>query len=51
MDNGKVIQLGNLYPDTENFKNKTTGRVYDTEGLCPTINTCGGGERTFDSSL
>ena len=39
----KVIQLGNLYPDTPNFKNKTSGRVYSTEGISPTINTCQGG--------
>ena len=41
----KVIQLGNLIPDTENFKNKQAGRVYSTSGISPTLNTCGGGQR------
>jgi hypothetical protein len=45
MNNGEVIQLGNLYPDLPNFKNRTSGRVYSVEGLSPTINTCGGGGR------
>lgn len=45
MDNGEVIQVGNIYPDTPTFKNRTVGRVYDIEGLAPTINTCGGGGR------
>lgn len=45
MDNGYVIQVGNIYPDTPTFKNRTMGRVYDIEGLAPTINTCGGGGR------
>lgn len=41
----KVIQIGNIYPDTDKFKNRTMGRIYDTEGIAPTINTCGGGGR------
>ena len=45
MDNGVIIQVGNLYPDTPRFKNRTVGRVYDPKGLCPTINTNGGGGR------
>lgn len=45
MSNGEVIQVGNLYPDTPRFKNRTMGRVYDTKGIAPTINTCGGGGR------
>lgn len=43
MNNAKVIQVGNLYPDTPRFKNRTSGRVYDAEGISPTINTCQGG--------
>ena len=39
----KVIQVGNLNPDTPQFKNRTSGRVYDAEGISPTINTCQGG--------
>ena len=45
MNNGVIIQVGNLYPDTPRFKNRTMGRVYDPMGLCPTINTNGGGGR------
>lgn len=41
----KVMQIGNLYPDTEKFKNRTMGRVYSTDGISPTINCCGGGDR------
>lgn len=41
----KVEQIGNIYPDTENFKNRTMGRVYTDEGISPTINCCGGGDR------
>ena len=41
----KVKQVGNLYPDTEKFKNRTIGRVYDAGGISPTINCCGGGDR------
>jgi hypothetical protein len=47
-----IIQIGNLYPDTPKFKNRTAGRVYDINGCCPTINTNGGGgQRTYDSSI
>lgn len=42
----KVIQLGNIYPDTDGFKNKTSGRVYSIEGLAPTLNTAQGGGKT-----
>ena len=41
----KIIQLGNLAADTEKFKNRTVGRVYSIEGISPTINTIGGGQR------
>lgn len=44
-ETGRVIQLGNLIPDTENFKNKQAGRVYSVSGISPTLNTCGGGQR------
>ncbi len=42
-DNDRVIQIGNIYPDTPTFKNRTMGRIYSIEGLTPTLNTCGGG--------
>lgn len=41
----QVMQVGNIYPDTDKFKNRTVGRVYDAAGIAPTINTCGGGGR------
>lgn len=41
----KIIQIGNLYPDLPNFKNRTSGRVYGLEGIAPTLNTAGGGHR------
>jgi DNA (cytosine-5)-methyltransferase 1 len=40
-----IKQLGNIYPDTPKFKNRTMGRIYDVGGLSPTINCCGGGDR------
>ena len=37
-----VIKIGNIYGATGgNF----AGNIYDIEGLCPSINTCGGGNR------
>lgn len=39
MDNGDIIQVGNIFPDTDSFKNRTAGRVYSTEGLAPTLRT------------
>ena len=39
----RVLQVGNIYPDTQTFHNRTIGRVYSAEGLSPTINCCGGG--------
>lgn len=40
-----ILQVGNIYPDTERFHNRTMGRVYDPQGLCPTINSAQGGGR------
>lgn len=40
----KIKQLGNLLPD-KNFTNPQCGRVYDPEGLAPTLNTMQGGSR------
>lgn len=38
----KIIQLGNVMPDTPTFHNRTPGRVYDRGGLCPTLRNKGG---------
>lgn len=43
-DSNQCIQVGNYYADSGNFKNKQCGRVYSSEGCCPTLNTCGGGD-------
>ena len=41
----EVKQVGNIYPDTDKFKNRTMGRVYSADGISPTLNCCGGGDR------
>lgn len=41
----EVKQVGNMDNDRENFENPQCGRVYDSEGLAPTLNTCQGGRR------
>ena len=39
-----VKQIGNI-ADGSSWDNPQAGRIYDTEGCCPTINTCQGGQR------
>lgn len=42
----KILQIGNLMADdSRKFTNPQTGRVYDPQGLSPTINTAQGGQR------
>lgn len=41
----EVKQIGNMDAYRENFENPQCGRVYDSSGLSPTINTCQGGQR------
>jgi site-specific DNA-cytosine methylase len=43
MEEAKVEQIGNLYPDKDGFKNRTCGRVYSSDGLSPTLRTVTGG--------
>lgn len=44
MDNGEVIQIGNIVDDTKiGFKNPQRGRVYSIEGIAPCLNCCEGG--------
>ena len=46
VEDAKVMQVGNLINDADkNFKNPQCGRVYDTNGLSPTLNTMQGGNR------
>ena len=42
----RILQIGNLLSDAgRKFTNPQTGRVYDPQGLSPTINTAQGGQR------
>lgn len=40
-----VKQLGNISTDNSSWSNPQTGRIYSAEGISPTLNTCGGGQR------
>lgn len=41
-----IIQIGNIKDDSQRqFKNPQDGRVFSSNGLSPTINTCQGGQR------
>lgn len=37
-----VLQIGNIMEESS-FSNPQTGRIYDSSGCAPTLNTCGGG--------
>ena len=39
-----ISQVGNISSSISFNKNPQTGRVYSTEGVSPTLNTCGGGD-------
>ena len=46
MEEPKIIQVGNYMDDTgRGFRNPQCGRVYSADGIAPTLNTCGGGDR------
>ena len=38
----KINQIGNI-AEEKSFSNPQTGRIYSNNGICPTLNTCGGG--------
>lgn len=38
----EIIQVGQMYPDS---RNSQAGRIYDDEGISPTMDTCSGGNR------
>lgn len=40
----EVVQIGNVSKPSA-WDNPSVGRVYDTDGISPTINTAGGGNR------
>ena len=41
----EIIQIGNICADASAWANPSVGRVYDQQGLAPTINSGGGGYR------
>jgi hypothetical protein len=52
MSDVKIIQVGNIFPNTETFKNRTAGRVFSIEGLSPTVSTpSGGGDYPTDNGI
>lgn len=42
----RIIQVGNLYPDKEQYKNRSAGRIYSKEGCSPTLRSASGGNKT-----
>lgn len=40
-----VNQVGNYRPDSNNFSNPQTGRIYSSDYISPTLNTMQGGDR------
>lgn len=40
-----VVQIGNLFSDRDNFSNPQEGRVYDKDGLSPSLLTMQGGNK------
>lgn len=40
-----IQQIGNISTSNSYNGNPQTGRVYDPDGISPTLNTCGGGQR------
>lgn len=40
----EIRQLGNVMDNMSAWNNPSVGRVYDKQGLAPTINTCSGGQ-------
>ena len=44
VESNDVKQIGNIV-ETGNWNNPQTGRIYSVEGISPTLNTCGGGQR------
>lgn len=44
----QVIQVGNMCP-TKTRSNPNQGRVYDSDGIAPTLNCMGGGQPRAES--
>lgn len=45
VNDNQVKQLGNISESNSGWSNPQTGRVYSPNGVSPTLNTCGGGQR------
>lgn len=41
--NNNIVQIGNLFPNSQNFINPQRGRIYSANGISPTLSTCQGG--------
>lgn len=45
VESNNVKQIGNISEGNSSWSNPQTGRIYSAEGISPTLNTCGGGQR------
>lgn len=45
VNDNQVKQLGNISESSNGWRNPQTGRIYSPNGVSPTLNTCGGGQR------
>lgn len=45
VESNSVKQIGNMSNGKSSWSNPQTGRIYSAEGISPTLNTCGGGQR------
>lgn len=45
VNDNQVKQLGNISESNNGWSNPQTGRIYSPNGVSPTLNTCGGGQR------
>ena len=45
VESNNVKQIGNISEGNSSWGNPQTGRIYSVEGICPTLNTCGGRQR------
>ena len=45
VESNSVKQIGNISNSNFSWSNPQTGRIYSPDGISPTLNTCGGGQR------
>ena len=45
VESNNVKQIGNISEGNSSWGNPQTGRIYSAEGISPTLNICGGGQR------